>query len=195
MLIQPQRSVKLAICTATLWLVTFLGAAGVAAGQPVPQPFPRPGAPPNEPTLPSSAGRETSQPPPAQTPTSVVDAEAPSEATLGVQVYPGAQFLASYDAGRGQQFYLFGTNSSFEDMITYYRTILRDSGDRVFDAPGTHMFDVGRFRKETMAFPPGVTIKDYTWNGSEGFLNPRPDSGPERFKTVIQIVPPPPAAR
>ena len=186
---------KLGIGTATLWLVTFLGAAGVAAGQPVPQPFPRPGAPPNEPAPSASPERETPQPPPAQT-TSVVAPEAPSEATLGVQAYPGAQFLASYDAGRGQRFYLFGTNSSFEDMVTYYRTILRDGGDRVFDAPGTHTFGVARFREETMAFPPGVTIKDYTWNGSEGFLNPRPDSGPGRFKTVIQIVPPPaPIAR
>ena len=30
------------------------------------------------------------------------------------------------------------------------------------------MFDVGRFREETMAFPPGVTVKDYTWAGSAG---------------------------
>ena len=28
------------------------------------------------------------------------------------------------------------------------------------------MFEVGRFREETMAFPPGVTVKDWTWGGS-----------------------------
>jgi hypothetical protein len=44
-----------------------------------------------------------------------------------------------------------------------------------------------------MAFPPGVTIKDYTWNNSEGYLNPKPDGQPQRFGTVIQIVPVPSA--
>ena len=42
-----------------------------------------------------------------------------------------------------------------------------------------------------MAFPPGVTIKDYTWNGSEGYLNPTLGAEPERFPTIIQIVPAP----
>ena len=37
----------------------------------------------------------------------------------------------------------------------------------------THVFEIGRFREETMAFPPGVTVKDYTWNGSAGYLNPK----------------------
>ena len=39
-----------------------------------------------------------------------------------------------------------------------------------------------------MAFPPGVTIKDFTWNDLGGYLNPAPDAGDERFPTVIQIV-------
>jgi len=39
-----------------------------------------------------------------------------------------------------------------------------------------------------MAFPPGVTIKDYTWGGLAGYLNPRRGAKPERFPTVIQIV-------
>jgi hypothetical protein len=56
------------------------------------------------------------------------------------------------------------------------------------------MFDIGRFREETMAFPPSVTVKDYTWGGSAGYLNPKEGGEPARFKTIIQIVPAPPVA-
>ena len=116
--------------------------------------------------------------------------ETPTEAQLGFPIYPGSVFLTSYDAGRGQRYYIFGTNSTFEEMVRYYTVVLNERGDEVFTEPATHVFEVGRFREETMAFPPGVTIKDYTWNGSEGYLDPRPGSR-ERYATVIQIVPPP----
>jgi hypothetical protein len=53
------------------------------------------------------------------------------------------------------------------------------------------MFEVGRFRDDAMAFPPGVTIKDYTWGGSKGYPNPRRPANPERFPTIIMIVPAP----
>ena len=106
-------------------------------------------------------------------------------------IYPTAQFITSYDAGRGQRFYLFGTNSGFEQMVSYYRVILDERGDRVFEAPATHIFEVGRFREREMAFPPSVTIKDYTWGGSDGYLN-LTGGEPARFQTVIQLVPPPP---
>ena len=120
----------------------------------------------------------------------------PTEETLGFPVYPNAQYLTSYDAGRGQRYYLFGTNSPFTVMVQYYSVVLDERGDRVFDAPPTHIFEIGRFREESMAFPPGVTIKDYTWNGSEGYLNPKLGAEPERFRTIIQIVPAPaPQAR
>ena len=46
----------------------------------------------------------------------------PTEATLGVPIYPGAQFIASYDAGRGQRYYIFGSAATFVDLVTYYRT-------------------------------------------------------------------------
>ena len=55
------------------------------------------------------------------------------------------------------------------------------------------MFEVGRFREESMAFPPGVTVKDYTWGGAGGYLNPKAGAQPERFPTIIQIVAVPPA--
>lgn len=106
-------------------------------------------------------------------------------------VYPTAEFIASYDAGRRQRYYLFGTNASFADIVAYYRSILKQRGELVYEEPPVHMFDVGRFREETMAFPPGITVKDYTWGGSPGYLNPFAGTQGQRFKTIIQVVPPP----
>jgi hypothetical protein len=164
----------------------LMAAALLAQQPPVPQPFPRPGAaqpsqprptppPPAAPSGPSTA----TQPRPG----------APTEATLGVPIYPGAQFIASYDAGRGQRYYIFGSTASFVDLVTYYRTALKQKGELVFDVPATHEFDVGRFREESMAFPPGVTIKDYQSDISQGYPNPKPGGQPARFPTLIQIVP------
>ena len=161
-------------------------AAALQRRQPVPRPFPRPGDTDQDAVATPDERAAT----PA--PTSIAGTQAPpTEATLGLPVYPNAQFITSYDAGRGQRFYLFGTNFSFQEMVIYYSLVLDERGDRVFDSPATHMFEVGRFREDEMAFPPGVTVKDYTWNGSDGYLNPT-GGEPARFKTVIQLVPPPP---
>jgi len=116
----------------------------------------------------------------------------PTETQLNVQIFPNAQFLRSYDAGRGQRFYIFGSPSSFAEIVAYYRTVLRQRGYDVYDTPPTHSFEVGRFREETMSFPPGVTVKDFTSGGSAGYPNPRPGAQPARFPTIIQIVPVPP---
>ena len=121
-----------------------------------------------------------------------IDAEAPPAADqLNAPVLAGAQFLASYDAGMGQKFHLYGSAQAFADVVTYYRTVLKDRGELVFDEPATHTFDVGKFKETDVAFPPGVTVKDYTWGGSPGYMNPRPGATPAFFPTVIQIVPPP----
>ncbi|MEO7273714.1 MAG: hypothetical protein ABIX28_05215, partial [Vicinamibacterales bacterium] len=106
-----------------------------------------------------------------------------------VPIVAGAEFLASYDAGRGQRYYLFGTNTTFTEVVTYYRTALKQRGELVYDEPPVHEFDVGRYREETMAFPPGVTVKDYTWGGAQGYLNPKRGAQPARFKTIVMIVP------
>ena len=92
----------------------------------------------------------------------------------------------------GQRYLLYGTRNVYLDVVTFYRDVLKDRGTEVFTAPATHMFQQ-RFREETMAFPPGVTVKDWTFQ-SKGYPNPRPGAQPERFPTVIMIVPPPPAA-
>lgn len=169
-------------------LCVFCAAVTAFAQQPpvpVPQPFPQPGnqqpsAPPRPGTPPASALPAASAP---------AAEGAPTDAVLGVPIYPGAQFLASYDAGRGQRYYIFGSAATFVDLVTFYRTVLKQKGDLVFDIPATHEFDVGKFREETMAFPPGVTIKDYESQVSKGYPNPKPGGQPERFPSIIQIVP------
>ena len=118
---------------------------------------------------------------------------APPESTLNVPVFPSAQFLTSYDADQGQRFYLYGSPRPFAELVTFYRTRLKDKGELVFDAPAIHMFEVGKFKENEVAFSPGVTITDYTWQGSPGYLNPTPGGSPAFFPTVIQIVLPPPA--
>ena len=106
-------------------------------------------------------------------------------------IYPTAVFLRSYDAGRGQRYYVYGVGSPFTEMVNYYKNVLKEKGNLVFEIPPTHVFEIGKFREETMAFPPSVTVKDYTFSGSAGYPNPRPGQKPERFPTLIQIVPPP----
>ena len=125
-----------------------------------------------------------------QPPSNPAPSGVPTETTLGVPIYPTAVYLTNYDAGRGQTYHIFGTDSTFEEMVRYYAVVLDERGDSVFSAPAVHVFETGRFREDSMAFPPSVTIKDYTWNGSEGYLNPTP-GGNERYRTIIQIVPPP----
>jgi hypothetical protein len=173
-----------------------------ALGQ-TPQPFPRPaGAPVQQPAPPTSAppaprpapAAPATSPPPSVTTPSPAPSGAPTGASLGFPIYPTAQFIASYDAGRGQRYYLFGAVAPYADLVTFYRAQLKDKGDEVFNQPPTHMFQVGRFREETMAFPPGVTVKDWTWGGSQGYPNPKLGAEPARYPSVIMIVPPPPPA-
>ena len=168
--------------------LALLFVATLTQQPPVPRPFPEPGS--------SQPARPATQPPPRPpaspaTPpaTAPADPNAPTEATLGVPLYPGVQFIASYDAGRGQRFYLFGSAAAFEVLVSYYRTLLKQRGELVFAVPATHEFDIGRFRDETMAFPPSVTIKDYESAVSQGYPNPKPGGEPARFPTIIQIVP------
>lgn len=168
---------------------TAVGIVSSAAAQ-TPQPFPKPGE-----SRPQSSAPTTQKPQgrvlPPETPKPAQNPSEPTEAELGMPIYPGAQFVTSYDAGRGQRYYLFGTSADFAQIVTYYKNVLKQRGELVYEEPPIHMFDVGRFREETMAFPPGVTVKDYTWAGSAGYLNPKRGAEPSRFKTIIQIVPAP----
>ena len=170
---------------AAVVLLLVLGVCWPGLAQ-VPQPFPKPA---------DSQKAGAQAPPkvePPQRPTAAAPpATVPTEAALGLPIFPSAEFIGSYDAGRGQRYYLFGTNIPFAQIVEYYKTVLKQRGALVYDEPPIHMFEVGRFREETMAFYPGVTIKDYAWAGSAGYLNPRRGAEPARFRTIIQIVPAP----
>ena len=170
---------------AILWLTTAVG------GQ-VPKPFPKPGQPPAQPpSAPSPASPQTAARAQQETRPSRDTAE-PADGSLGVTIYPAAQFIASFDAGKGQRYYLYGTTTSFAEIVQYYRTLLRQRGDLVFEQPAVHQFDLGRFREESMAFPPSVTVKDYTSGPGGGYMNPKRGAQPQRFPTIIQVVPNPP---
>jgi hypothetical protein len=173
-------------------LTLALAMSGPAQGQPVPQPFPRGGSQPAQPPKTTPPAPQTPQPSTAAAPAKPAPGQreaAPTEATLGVPIYPTAQFIASYDAGRGQRYYIFGAAGSFVDLVNYYRTVLKQRGELVYDVPGTYEFDVGKFDEDRMAFPPGVTIKDFQSDVSGGYPNPKPGAQPARFPTIIQIVP------
>src|SRR5881409_1038414 len=118
---------------------------------PAPQPFPRPGSPqpakpapqPPRPAPPPSQPAASAPARPAPVPGK--PEEPPTEEFLGVPIYPGAQFIASYDAGRGQRYYIFGSSGSFVDLVNYYRNALKQKGELVYEIPATHEFDVGRY--------------------------------------------------
>ena len=155
-------------------------ALAVPLGAQTPVPFPKPGqpAPPPKP-----------QPASPSQPSAVAPGQ-PAEPDLGVAIYPGAQFIASYDAGgAGQRFHLYGSSDSYFEIVTFYKRLLRKNGDELFTGPGIHMFETSRFREETMAFPPSVTVKDFQSEVSQGYPNPKAGGQPARFPTIIQIVP------
>lgn len=188
-------------------LTGLLAAALPSAAQtqqtqiPVPRPFPQPSQPSQPPatsapparTPPPTAVRPDQPPPPPPALDSSSPSVRPTDQQLGVTVYPAAEFIDSYDAGHGQRIYLFGTNAAYTEIVTYYRNMLRDGGHELFKTPtAMQEFDLGRFREDTMSFPPSVVVKDYSYTAdgarSDGYL--AVDGAREKhFKTVIQIVP------
>lgn len=127
-------------------------------------------------------------PPGSQTRAETPQAGSVDPAT-GVALYPGAQLLDTFNASPNQPFYLYGTSAAYATVVEFYRTALRDRGRQLFDGP-MHQFDLGRFRRETMTLQPAVTVKDFTWNGREGYVHV---TGRQivKYPTVIQIVPAP----
>jgi len=158
-----------------LTVVSVATVASVAHAQQAPPPAPRP-----FPGATQSTGAA-----PAQTET---QAQAAPDAALGLPVYPASTFLETFDAGKGQQYHLYGTDAPFAEIVAYYKTTLKNGGRVIFQGPLMHQFDLGKFQEQTMAYPPSVVVKDYTWNGAEGYLH-IDGSKSIRYKTIIQIVP------
>lgn len=156
-------------------LVGMAFTAGVDAGAQaqaprVPQPFPGAAPRPAEQPAAEPRAREVVAPP----------ADAP--------VYPTAELIDSFDAGQGQRYYLYGSNASFADVVTYYKNLLKNGGREIYKTPGLQQFDLGRYQEDQMAYPPSVVVKDYVSAGSLGYLAIN-GTTEKRFKTIIQIVP------
>ena len=153
-------------------LLAALASATLAAQNP-PRPRPFPG------TAPPATDSQT-RPGQSQQASGV-------DAVTGVPLYPGAQLLGKFDASPNQPFYVYGTSGAYATVVEFYRTTLKDRGRQLFDGP-MHQFDLGRFRRETMTLQPAVTVKDYTWNGREGYVHV---TGRQivKYPTVIQVVP------
>ncbi len=108
-------------------------------------------------------------------------------------MYPDAEFLDSYDAGRGQRYFVYGVNATFDTVAAYYKQALKNGGKEIYPAPRMVIFELASFKDDRMAYPPSVVIKDYSTTAPAGYLFVR-GSAEKRFQTVIQVVPPAPAA-
>jgi hypothetical protein len=151
---------------------------------PVPKPFPGsnpPSTPPGKPGDPATPAAVVPAPPERP------NAPAPQDLN-GAPVYPAADFLETFDAGRGQKFFIYGTNAPYLDIIAFYRKQLGSGGQEIFRTPAMQRFDLGRFDDQSMAYPPSVVVKDYSANGSAGYLFVA-GTTEKRYKTIIQIVP------
>ena len=122
---------------------------------------------------------------------------APTEDELGVTLYPNSTYLASFDAGRGQEFHLFGTNATFTNMVRYYRVILRDRGDEVFEAPrDPPVRHRPRFDDDRMDLPAQCDHQGlHLERRPPGYPNPLPGADPPTFATIIQFTTAPPDPR
>jgi hypothetical protein len=175
----------------------------VARAQDVPPPLPFPRSGGNRPQPASPPPAPSPPPPPAPSAPAPAAPPArpapitgerpsgvPTDEQLGMPglIYPSAEFLDSFDLGRGQHCYLFGTNLSYGETLAYYKGVLKDGGRELLRAPAMQQWDLGKFQDQTMAAQPSVTVKDYTFDGGEGYLQVKGTQS-ARFKTVIQIVP------
>ena len=148
--------------------------------------MPQTQSPPPPRPFPGSTAPQTKPAQPQQTAT----APQAGNTIQGIPLYPGSELLGKFEPGPGQEMFLYGTSAMFPTVVEFYKTALKDGGRKLFGGP-MQQFDIGRYRRETMTLQPAVTVKDYTWNGREGYVHV---SGRQivKYPTVIQIVPAPP---
>ena len=92
----------------------------------------------------------------------------------------------------GQRYFLFGTTATYSQVMAFYRGALKSKGEEVFDIPPIWTFDIGRYREQTMVYPPSVTVRDHAAGPGRGYLHAAGGAEGQRYATVIQIVPPAP---
>jgi hypothetical protein len=145
--------------------------------KPAPMPLPRSASP--TPTPASDASKAAAGP---------LDLGSVDPRLAGISGYPGAEFLASYDAGSNQKLFVFGTNETYEAVLSFYKTQFKKSGDEVSRQPRIQQFELGAFTSNTMSQRPSVIVKDYTQPDPAGYLHVA-GTTERRFKTLIQIIP------
>ena len=98
----------------------------------------------------------------------------------------------SYDAGRGQRYLSVRDSAAVRRCSWRITGRCSSRGATLFTKLRRHISSTSAgSTNDTMAFPPGVTIKDFQSDLSQGFPNPKPGGQPARFPTIIQIVPVP----
>ena len=149
----------------------------------VPQPFPRPGtgqpAQPARPAPPPTTPRHPPAPPPRRpAPEAAADRSHARRAD-----FPGAQFIASYDAGRGQRYYIFGSPATFVDLVAYYRTVLKQKGELGLRRAGHPRVRRRQVSRRDDGVSAGRDDQDFQSDISQGYPNPKPGGQPARFPT------------
>jgi hypothetical protein len=164
---------------------------------PVPRPTPFPGSAPPPATTPKPT--TTATPTPTPTPTQTPVAGAPQCATAGstpadplltgIPLYPCAVFLETFEVGPGQRLFAFGTNDPYLDVVQFYKTQLKKSGEELSKMPAIYQFERGTFDSGTMNQRPGIIVKDYAWPAvTDAYLHVSGTTG-TRYRTVIQVIP------
>ncbi len=154
---------------------------------PLPRPTPFPGATPP----PASSPAQPSKPAdPSARPTVTVSGDLGSidPKLAGIAGYPGAELLDTFDAGKNQRLFMFGTNDTYDAVVTFYKNQLKKSGEEVSRTPRIQQIDLANFDANSMAQRPSVIVKDYTWPDTAGYLHVA-GTTEKRFKTLIQIIP------
>ena len=162
---------------------------------PVPLPTPFPGSAPPPATTPKPT--TTATPTPTQTPTPAVATpqcasagSAPVDPLLaGIPLYPCAVYLETFEVGPGQRLFAFGTNDTYLDVVQFYKTQLKKSGEELSKMPAIYQFERGTFDSGTMSQRPGIIVKDYAWPAvTDAYLHVSGTTG-TRYRTVIQVIP------
>jgi hypothetical protein len=166
----------------TMAALAALSCAASLAAQAPPPPTQAPPPPVQAPPKP------TPTPTPQAGPTGQPAAVDPQLA--GVPIYPGVDFLESFDIGDGQSLFVFGTNDMYESVVAFYKNEVGRATEVSKREPAIQQFDLGSTSGGSITKQrPSVLVKDFTWPDPAGYLHVS-GAAATRYKTLIQIIPP-----